>query len=55
MKIPYAALRFGNAPKQTWDWTFMREIKRDVQKIHLESCQLKLALWVILKQENSKA
>jgi hypothetical protein len=32
MKIPYAALRFSNAPKQTWGLNFMREIKRDVQK-----------------------
>ncbi|MFE3866897.1 DUF5916 domain-containing protein [Flavobacterium sp. LS2P90] len=32
MKIPYAALRFSNAEKQTWGLNFMREIKRDVQK-----------------------
>lgn len=32
MKIPYAALRFSNAKKQTWGLNFMREIKRDVQK-----------------------
>jgi hypothetical protein len=32
MKIPYAALRFSNAEKQTWGINFMREIKRDVQK-----------------------
>nr|WP_314896312.1 DUF5916 domain-containing protein [uncultured Flavobacterium sp.] len=32
MKIPYAALRFSNADKQTWGLNFMREIKRDVQK-----------------------
>lgn len=32
MKIPYAALRFSNAQKQTWGINFMREIKRDVQK-----------------------
>ncbi|MEZ7497565.1 DUF5916 domain-containing protein [Flavobacterium sp. Arc3] len=32
MKIPYAALRFTNTPKQTWGLNFMREIKRDVQK-----------------------
>ncbi|CAM2794989.1 DUF5916 domain-containing protein [Flavobacterium frigoris] len=32
MKIPYAALRFSNAQKQTWGLNFMREIKRDVQK-----------------------
>lgn len=32
MKIPYAALRFSKANKQTWGLNFMREIKRDVQK-----------------------
>lgn len=32
MKIPYAALRFSGAKKQTWGLNFMREIKRDVQK-----------------------
>lgn len=32
MKIPYAALRFSNADKQTWGLNFMREIKRDNQK-----------------------
>lgn len=32
MKIPYAALRFSKASKQTWGLNFMREIKRDVQK-----------------------
>jgi hypothetical protein len=32
MKIPYAALRFSNAQKQTWGINFMREIKRDVEK-----------------------
>ncbi|OOV25864.1 hydrolase [Flavobacterium sp. LM5] len=32
MKIPYAALRFSAAKKQTWGINFMREIKRDVQK-----------------------
>jgi len=32
MKIPYAALRFSNAEKQTWGINFMREIKRDLQK-----------------------
>ncbi|WP_363268606.1 DUF5916 domain-containing protein [Flavobacterium sp.] len=32
MKIPYAALRFSNAKKQTWGLNFMREIKRDNQK-----------------------
>lgn len=32
MKIPYAALRFSNAQKQTWGINFMREIKREVQK-----------------------
>jgi hypothetical protein len=32
MKIPYAALRFSKADKQTWGINFMREIKRDVQK-----------------------
>ncbi|TRW99973.1 DUF5916 domain-containing protein [Flavobacterium gawalongense] len=32
IKIPYAALRFSNADKQTWGLNFMREIKRDVQK-----------------------
>jgi hypothetical protein len=32
MKIPYAALRFSKASKQTWGINFMREIKRDAQK-----------------------
>ncbi len=32
MKIPYAALRFSKAEKQTWGLNFMREIKRNVQK-----------------------
>ncbi len=32
MRIPYAALRFSNAKKQTWGLNFMRDIKRDVQK-----------------------
>lgn len=32
MKIPYAALRFSNAEKQTWGVNFYREIKRDRQK-----------------------
>ncbi|MFV5694720.1 DUF5916 domain-containing protein [Flavobacterium sp. LB3P122] len=32
MKIPYAALRFSNAQKQTWGLNFMREIKRYNQK-----------------------
>lgn len=32
MKIPYAALRFSKAPKQTWGLNFVREIKRDTQK-----------------------
>jgi len=32
MKIPYAALRFSKAEKQTWGLNFMREVKRDVQK-----------------------
>lgn len=32
MKIPYAALRFSKAEKQTWGINFMREIKRDFQK-----------------------
>lgn len=32
MKIPYAALRFSNAEKQTWGINFYREIKRDRQK-----------------------
>lgn len=32
MKIPYAALRFTKAEKQTWGINFMREIKRDFQK-----------------------
>ncbi|TRX39666.1 DUF5916 domain-containing protein [Flavobacterium restrictum] len=31
MKIPYAALRFSNAKKQTWGLNCTREIKRDVQ------------------------
>jgi hypothetical protein len=32
MKIPYAAIRFSKAKKQTWGLNFMREIKRDFQK-----------------------
>lgn len=32
MKIPYAALRFSKAQKQTWGLNFVREIKRDAQK-----------------------
>ena len=32
MKIPYAAIRFSKAKKQTWGLNFMREIKRDYQK-----------------------
>jgi len=32
MKIPYAALRFSKASKQTWGLNFTREIKRDAQK-----------------------
>lgn len=32
MRIPFAALRFSNAKKQTWGLNFMRDIKRDVQK-----------------------
>lgn len=32
MRIPYAALRFSRAEKQTWGINFMREIKRDFQK-----------------------
>ena len=32
MKIPYAALRFSNAEKQTWGINFFREIRRDRQK-----------------------
>lgn len=32
MKIPYAALRFSKAEKQTWGLNFTREIKRDFQK-----------------------
>lgn len=32
MRIPYAALRFSKAEKQTWGINFMREIKRDFQK-----------------------
>ncbi|MES2575716.1 MAG: DUF5916 domain-containing protein [Bacteroidota bacterium] len=32
MKIPYAALRFSKAEKQTWGLNFLREIKRDFQK-----------------------
>ncbi|MBA4317379.1 MAG: hydrolase [Flavobacterium sp.] len=32
MRIPYAALRFSKAEKQTWGINFMREVKRDFQK-----------------------
>jgi len=32
MRIPYAALRFSDANKQTWGLNFYREIKRDRQK-----------------------
>ena len=32
MRIPYAALRFSKAEKQTWGINFMREIKRNFQK-----------------------
>jgi hypothetical protein len=32
MKIPYAALRFSSAEKQTWGINFFREIRRDRQK-----------------------
>jgi hypothetical protein len=31
MKIPYAALRFSNATKQTWGLNFKRDIKRGAQ------------------------
>ena len=31
MKIPYAALRFSKAAKQTWGLNFKRDIKRDAQ------------------------
>lgn len=31
MKIPYAALRFSQAAKQTWGLNFKRDIKRDAQ------------------------
>ena len=50
MKIPYAALRFSNAEKQTWGLNFMREIKRDVQKYTWNRSTLKLAL-LFHKQE----
>ena len=32
MKLPYAALRFSPAQKQTWSLNFMREVRRDRQK-----------------------
>ena len=32
MKLPYAALRFSPAQKQTWSINFMREVRRDRQK-----------------------
>jgi hypothetical protein len=32
MRIPYAALRFSNAPKQTWGLNFYRELRRDRQQ-----------------------
>ncbi len=32
MKLPYAALRFSPAQKQTWSLNFMREIRRNRQK-----------------------
>ncbi len=32
IKLPYAALRFSPAQKQTWSLNFMREVRRDRQK-----------------------
>ncbi len=32
MRIPYAALRFSNAQKQTWGMNFYRELRRDRQQ-----------------------
>ncbi|HLA55262.1 MAG TPA: DUF5916 domain-containing protein, partial [Flavobacterium sp.] len=32
MRIPYAALRFSNTPKQTWGLNFYRELRRDRQQ-----------------------
>ncbi|WP_333695306.1 DUF5916 domain-containing protein [Flavobacterium sp.] len=32
MEIPYAALRFSNAPNQVWGVNFFREVRRDRQK-----------------------
>lgn len=49
MKIPYAALRFSKAKKQTWGVNFMREIKRDFQKYTWNFVDTKLA--AIITQE----
>jgi hypothetical protein len=49
MKIPYAALRFSKAEKQTWGLNFMREIKRDAQKYTWNFVDKKIAS--IINQE----
>ncbi len=38
MKIPYAALRFSKAEKQTWGINFMARNKKGFPKIYLEPC-----------------
>jgi hypothetical protein len=49
MKIPYAALRFSKASKQTWGLNFMREIKRDAQKYTWNFVDTKIA--AVITQE----
>jgi hypothetical protein len=49
MKIPYAALRFSKAAKQTWGLNFMREIKRDAQKYTWNFVDAKIA--AVITQE----
>lgn len=49
MKIPYAALRFSKAEKQTWGLNFMREIKRDAQKYTWNFVDTKIA--AVITQE----
>ena len=53
MRIPYAALRFSNADKQTWGLNFMREIKRDVQKYTWNRVDTKIGA-VIHASRNSR-
>jgi len=49
MKIPYAALRFSRAEKQTWGLNFMREIKRNFQKYTWNYVDTKIA--AVITQE----